>query len=172
MKHKMTRPWKIRYGLMKKLGDREAGDEEADGEGNEGSDDKAQGGEEGADLDIAYEDEKVGEYQHDDDDDEDVDDHDKCADGGNEEGAANRVGDHEGQGAETRIGRSISSKIVAAQMRIEAKNMAHFENHLSQALRGFERQFSSNLNLNYTTFDSRVDKFEARMLAHGAELRK
>ncbi|KAK9131038.1 hypothetical protein Sjap_011525 [Stephania japonica] len=56
---------------------------------------------------------------------------------------------------------AITAKIVAAQTRIETKNKALFQNHLSQALGEFERQFISTLSLSYTTFDSRVDEMEA-----------
>ncbi|KAK9132643.1 hypothetical protein Scep_012171 [Stephania cephalantha] len=66
----------------------------------------------------------------------------------------------------------IASKITTTQTKIENENRAQFDNHLSQAIGEFERQFISNLSLSYTSFDSRIDKLEARMLAHGAELRK
>ncbi|KAK9092538.1 hypothetical protein Syun_027449 [Stephania yunnanensis] len=57
-------------------------------------------------------------------------------------------------------------------MKIEEENKAQFGNHLSQTLGEYECRFISNLSLSYTTFDSRVDKLESRMLEHGAELRK
>ncbi|KAK9145222.1 hypothetical protein Sjap_005125 [Stephania japonica] len=47
---------------------------------------------------------------------------------------------------------AIMTKIIVAQTKIETENRALFQNHLSQALGGFEHRFINTLSLSYTTF--------------------